>query len=95
MVNVSTTSREEEARPETLPPIVFAGHSACNRRLSRAGQAAQPEDAWSIVLISPVVNLLKDVDAGVWEAGGLVLPRVRIEGSILSDWQTAERAVQS
>jgi hypothetical protein len=58
IANVSTTSGEEEACPETPSFKVSASHSVRNRRLSRAGQTTQPEDTLLILSVSPVVYLL-------------------------------------
>ena len=82
MTDVSTASQEEEASPEPLFCKVFASDCTGNRRLSRAGQAVQPEDARRILPISPYLYFLKKIDAGVLKAGRFVLSMVRIEGRV-------------
>jgi hypothetical protein len=49
---------------------------ASDRRLSHAGRAVQPEDMPVILSISPVVYLVKEIDASIREASGLVLPEI-------------------
>jgi hypothetical protein len=93
MVNISTTSWEEEAGPETALLKVFACDSASNRRLSRPGHAIQPEDAPLVLSVSPAEYLLKNVDAGIMESSGFMLFVVRIEGGICSVRQTIEWAL--
>lgn len=66
VVCISTAAREEEAGSEALLVIKFAGHGASNRRLSRTGQAMQPENAVSA--IGPVIYLLEEVDARIVKA---------------------------
>jgi hypothetical protein len=68
MPNISAASCEEEAGTETFLLKVSTGNRAGDRRLSRAGQAVQPEDAALILSISPVVYLSKKLDAGITEA---------------------------
>jgi hypothetical protein len=70
-----------------------AGNSASDRRLPRASQALQPEDAPLILSVRPVVYLFEDVDASVLKASGFMLPGIQIEGRFCCEGQAAERAV--
>lgn len=94
MAHISITAREEEASSQTLLIKVSAGHSACNRRLSRASQAAQSEDAALVSSIGPVVYLLEEVDADVGEAGWIMLSLVCVERRVRNDRQTVEHIIQ-
>jgi hypothetical protein len=76
IANVSTAPREEEAGPETVLFKASTGDSARNRGLSSAGQTVQPEDEVLVLPISPVVYLLKQVDASAREASGFLLPLI-------------------
>ena len=79
MADIFPTFREEEAGPETTLLKVFASDGAGYCGLSRSSQAVQPEDAPLVLSISPVEYVPENVDAGVVEARGFVLPLVRIE----------------
>ena len=54
-----------------------------DRRLSCAGQAVQPEDVPLVLSIGPVIYLVKEIDASIMEASGLVLLKIQIERCIL------------
>jgi hypothetical protein len=86
MADISTTSREEEARPESLLIIVFARNSACNCRLSCASQTIQPEDAPFVFTISPAAYLLKNVNSGVREASWVIMFDIRVERRFSCVW---------
>jgi hypothetical protein len=73
MANVAAAAREEEAGCEALLVIVPARDRPRDRRLARARQASQPEDAPRIRPIRPAVYLVEEVDARVGEAYRLVL----------------------
>jgi hypothetical protein len=63
-------------------------------RLAGASQAAQPEDAGRVVAIGPDVYLAQEVDAGVGQAGGVVLSLVCVEGRVPGGRKRVERVVQ-
>ena len=56
---------------------------ASDHRLSHAGQAVQPEDIQLTMSISPVVYLVKEIDACIREVSGLVLLGIRSERCIV------------
>jgi hypothetical protein len=62
--------------------VVPARHRPRDRRLARARQAAQPEDAPLIWPFRPTVYLIEESDARIREACRLVLLRERVEGRI-------------
>jgi hypothetical protein len=72
--------------------MVFAGNRASDGGLSGACHAAQPEDTFFVMPISPCHYLLADVDSGFWEAKGVVLLAIRIEGCLGSGRQQIEQA---
>jgi hypothetical protein len=74
--------------------MVLRGYRLRYCRLASAGQAAQPEDAWRVFAIGPVVYLAEEVDAGVGQAGGVVLSLVRVEGRVPGGRESVERVVQ-
>jgi hypothetical protein len=90
----STISREEEARCESALRVVLRGYRLRYSSLARAGQAAQPEDAGRVVAIGPVVYLTQEVDAGVGQAGGVVLALVGVEGRVPGGRKSVECGVQ-
>jgi hypothetical protein len=94
VADVSACSREEEARCESALRMVLRGHCVRYRSLAGASQAAQPEDAWRVVAIGPVVYLAQEVDTGVGQAGGVVLALVRVEGRVFGGRERVERVVQ-
>jgi hypothetical protein len=53
-----------------------------DRRLAGASEAAQPENAGRVFAIRPVVYLAEEVDAGVGQAGRVVLSLVCVEGRV-------------
>jgi hypothetical protein len=93
--HVATAAREEEARRQTLPLVVPARHRPRDRRLARARQPAQPEDAPLILAVCPAVYLVEEGDARVGQAGRLVLLRERVEGRVFGAWETSEGVVGS
>jgi hypothetical protein len=82
MACVAAAAREEEAGRQTLLVVVAARDRPRDRRLARACQPAQPEDAPLILPICPAVYRAQEVDARVGEAGRLVLLGVRVEGRV-------------
>lgn len=78
-----TASRKEEASLETLMLVLFVGDRPSDRRLSHSSQAIQPEDALLVLAISLSECFLKNVNAGLWETSGFVLPLIRVEGRLI------------
>jgi hypothetical protein len=74
--------------------MVLRGCRLRYRRLASTGQAAQPEHARRVVAIGPDVYLAQEVDAGVGQAGGVVLALVRVEGRVPGGRKRVERVVQ-
>ena len=72
----------------------MAFRSARNRRLSRAGQAVQPEDARRVLPIGPAVYLFEEVDTRIGKAGWIVLSLVCVERRVCSGRQGFENVVQ-
>jgi hypothetical protein len=62
--------------------VIAARDGLRNRRLARARQAAQPEDAPLIWPVRPTVYLIEESDARVREACRRVLLRERVERRI-------------
>ena len=89
MANVAAAAREEEAGRKTLLVMVPARYCPRDRRLARACQPAQPEDAPLVLSVCPAVYLAQEVDARVSEADRLVLLSKRVEGRIFSVRQQA------
>jgi hypothetical protein len=79
---VAAAAREEEASCKTLFVMVPARHCPRDRRLARACQPTQPEEAPLVLPIRPAVYLVEEVDARVGEAGRLVLLGERVEGRV-------------
>jgi len=94
IAHISTASREEEAGSETLLVEASTGHGARNCRLPRTGQAVQPEDARRVLPISPVIYVSKKVDAGIKEAGRVVLPLICVERRVHSSREGAKHIMQ-
>ena len=94
VADVSARAREEEARGESALRIVLRGYRLRYGRLASAGQAAQPEDAWRVFAIRPVVYLAEEVDAGVMQAGRVVLSLIRVERRVLGGRKRVESGVQ-
>jgi hypothetical protein len=82
VTDVVATSREEEAGRETFLVVVRTSYGPRDRRFARPRQSAQPEDVSLVLPLRPLVYLVEEVDARVWEAGGLVLLRKRVEGRV-------------
>ena len=82
MAYVAAAAREEETAGQTLLVIVAARDRPRDRRLTRACQAAEPEDAPLVLPIRPAVYLAEEVDARVGKAGRFVLLRKRVEGRL-------------
>lgn len=95
MADVSACSREEEARGESALRVVLRSYRLRYGRLAGASQAAQPEDAGRVVAIGPVVYLAQEVDAGVGQAGRVVLSLVRVERRVPGSRKSVERICQS
>jgi hypothetical protein len=93
MAYISTASREEEAGSEALLVEVSTGHGARNRRLPRAGEAVQPEDASLVLSVGPAVYVSEKVDAGIGEAGRVVSSLVCVERRVLRGRQGVEYIV--
>jgi hypothetical protein len=91
MADISAAAREEETGSEALLVKVCARDSACDRGLSRAGQAVKPEDATPISSVGPFIDIVKEVDAGIREAERIVLSLVRVERRICSGRKEIER----
>ena len=94
VADVSACSREEEACGESALRVVTRSYRLRYGRLAGASQAAQPEDAGRVVAIGPVVYLAQEVDAGVGQAGGVVLALVRVEGRVLGGRKSVECVAQ-
>ena len=58
---------------------------ASDRRLSRAGQAVQPEDVPLVLSISPIVYLVRGIDGSIREVSRLLLLGIRIERCIVGE----------
>ena len=84
MTYVAAAAREEEAGRQTLLVVVAARDRPRDRRLARACQPAEPEDAPLVLSVCPAVYLAQEVDARVGEAGRLMLLGVRVEGRVFS-----------
>lgn len=95
MTYVATAAREEEARCKAFLFVVPARHCLRNGRLTCARQPAQPEDAPLILAVRPAVYLVEESDAGVGEAGRIVLLGERVEGRVGSARQLAERVLST
>ena len=80
ITNLLTSPPPRELETPLLIP--FARCSAGDGGFSRADQAVQPEDK-IVLFISPMKYLLEKVDAGTWEAGGLVLSSERVVWRII------------
>jgi hypothetical protein len=94
VADVSARPREEEARCESALRMVLRRYRLRYRRLASTGQTAQPEHARRVVAIGPDVYLAQEVDAGVGQAGRVVLSLVRVEGRVPGGWKRVERVVQ-
>jgi hypothetical protein len=94
VADVSARPREEEARGESALRVVMRSYRLRYGRLAGASQAAQPEDAGRVVAIGPVVYLTQEVDAGVGQAGGVVLSLVCVERRVPGGRKRVERVVQ-
>jgi len=84
--NISTALGEEEASSKLASIKVLSGYSTSHRGFSCSGQAVQPKDKALVISISPIVHLLKEVNAGVRKTGDFVLPVVSIECRLGNVW---------
>src|ERR1700761_6892187 len=83
MANISTASCEEKASPKTCLGVLG---SDCTRysRLASTSQTIQPEDAWCVLPICPVVYVVKQIDTSIRKAGWLMLSLICVEGRVYS-----------
>jgi len=89
-----TVPREDEASRNIAPLGVFSDQRPRNRGLAGASQTTQPEDARRVSFISPAVYLSEKIDAGIGQAGWIVLSLVCVERRIVGEGQRVEHIVQ-
>ena len=66
------------------------GHSSRDGRLAGAGHAAQPEDAFSVGILDPCVDVGEKLNAGVGVTAGIVLVLVGVECGAFGDRKLGE-----
>jgi hypothetical protein len=71
--DITAASREEKAGTQLLLCMIPAGDRACDCCFASASQAAQPKNVLLTLPICPFVYPFQEINAGVGEAGGLVL----------------------
>jgi hypothetical protein len=90
MTTVAFTPLEEEAGAQLFPFIEQLGHSARNSRLSSARHTIQPENAFSLWVISPFSYLAEKFHSSLWVASWIMPVFVRVEPSAFRGRQDRE-----
>ena len=86
MTNISTIPREKETCSQPFLLRVVMGNGTGNCGLPSARHTVQPEDALSVVPISPCHYLIENADTCSLEANRVMLVLVGIEGGRGNMW---------
>jgi hypothetical protein len=71
--DIAAASGEEKAGTQMLLCMIAAGDRACNCCFASASQAAQPENILLVLSVCPLVYTVQEINAGIGEAGSLML----------------------
>src|SRR5436190_18428508 len=81
MAKITSSSREEETRSKTFLVGKISGDRTSNSGLASAGHPVQPEDALVIRIVTPLANLVEDINSGISKALRLILTRYELKAA--------------